>query len=94
MRILLVDKKRNEMINVKVEVNKHLFVVAPEIKNDRFNYMRNKLMGIRKKYMTMFIEQKGLNEAYDEIIIKEIRDLLEDEAERIHRAEGIMYYTV
>ena len=82
------------MINVKVEVNKHLFVVAPEIKNDRFNYMHNKLMGIRKKYMMLFIEQKGLNEAYDEIIIKEIRDLLEDEAERIHRAEGIMYYTV
>lgn len=94
MRILLVDKKRNEMINVKVEVNQYLFVVAPEIKNDKFMYMRNKIANIRKKYMDEFVNNKGLNEAYDEIIIAELRDLFEREAERIHRAEGVMYYTV
>lgn len=94
MRILLVDRKRNEMINVKVEVNRHMFIVAPEIKNDKFNYMHKRLMDIRKKYMGQFIKQEGLNEAYDEIIIAEIHDLLEEEAKRIHEAEGIMYYTV
>lgn len=94
MRILLVDRKRNEMINVNVEVNENMFVVAPEIKNDKFNYMHKRLMDIRKKYMNMFINQHGLDETYDEIIITEIRDLLEKEAERIHRTDGIMYYTV
>lgn len=94
MRILLVDGKRNEMINIEVEVNRHMFIVAPEIKNDKFNYMHKKLMNIRKKYMGQFIEQQGLNETYDKIIIAEIRDLLEEEAKRIHEAEGIMYYTV
>lgn len=94
MRILLVDRKRNEMINVKVEVNRRMFIVAPEIKNDKFNYMHKRLTDIRNKYMEQFIKQQGLNETYDEIIIAEIRDLLEEEAERIHEAEGIMYYTV
>ena len=94
MRILLVDGKRNEMINVKVEVNRHMFIVTPEIKNDKFNYIHKRLTDIRNKYMEQFIKQQGLNETYDEIIIAEIRDLLEEEAERIHEAEGIMYYTV
>ena len=94
MRILLVDGKRNEMINVKVEVNRHMIVIAPEIKNGKFNYMHKRLMDIRKKYIGQFIEQQGLNETYDDIIIAEIRDLLEEEAKRIHEAEGIMYYTV
>ena len=94
MRILLVDGKRNEMINVKVEVNRHMIVIAPEIKNDKFNYMHKRLMDIRKKYIGQSIEQQGLNETYDDIIIAEIRDLLEEEAKRIHEAEGIMYYTV
>ena len=94
MKINVVDCKRNEMINVKVEVNRHMFIVAPEIKNDKFNYMHKRLTDIRNKYMEQFIKQQGLNETYDEIIIAEIRDLLEEEAERIHEAEGIMYYTV
>lgn len=94
MRILLVDKKRNEMLNVKVEVTQNMFVVVPEIKNTKFNYMYHRLMGIRKKYLNMFVNHQGLDEKYDEIIIAEIRDVLEKEAERIHRTDGVMYYTV
>ena len=94
MRILLVDGKRNEMINVKVEVNRHMFIIAPEIKNDKFNYMHKRLMDIRNKYMGQFIEQHGLDETYDEVIIAEIHGLLEKEAKCIYEAEGVMYYTV
>ena len=94
MKILLVDRKRNEMLNVKVEVNQKMFVVVPEIKNTKFNYMYYRLMDIRKKYMNMFVNHQGLDEKYDEIIIAEIRDVLEKEAERIHKTEGVMYYIV
>lgn len=94
MRILLVDGKRNEMINVKVEVNRQMFIIAPEIKDDKFKYMHKRLMDIRNKYMGQFIEQHGLDETYDEIIIAEIRGLLEEEAKCIYEADGIMYYTV
>ena len=51
MNIVVVDCKRNEMIKVKVELNELMFIVAPEIVDSRFNYMRQRLIDIRKKYM-------------------------------------------
>ena len=38
--IRMVDYKGNEMLNVKVEVNEYLFIVTPEIVNEKFNYLK------------------------------------------------------
>ena len=51
MKIEVVDCKRNPMINVKVELNEHMFIVVPEIVNHKFDYIRYILMNIRKEYM-------------------------------------------
>lgn len=94
MKITLVDNKRNVMMEVKVEVNKRMFIFAPDIQNNKFNFLERKIKDIRKKYVDLYLINKGLDEQYDEIIVNEIRDMLEDEIKRIHMTEGIMYYTV
>lgn len=88
----LVDYKGNEMLNVKVDVNEHLFIVAPEITNEKFNYMRPKLMKVRGGYMQEFIIKHGLDKTYNGKIMEAMRDELEKEIKNIYKNEGIMYY--
>ena len=93
MNIKVVDNKRNEIIRVDIDINVNIFVVAPFIINPKFNYLKNKLMKIRKKYLDMYLNNKFRGNDYEIQIYNEIRDLLITEMERIHRIEGVMYYT-
>lgn len=93
MKINVVDCKRNEMINVKVELSEHMFVVVPEIVNHKFDYMKYRLMDIRKKYMDLYLENKGQYKVYEQQIYDEIKETLIKEMERIYKTEGVMYYT-
>lgn len=88
----LVDYKGNEMLNVKVDVNEYLFIVAPEITNEKFNYMIPKLMKVRGGYMKEFIIKHGLDKTYNGKIMEAMRDELEKEIKNIYKNEGVMYY--
>ena len=93
MKISVVDCRRNEMINVKVELSKLMFTVVPEIVDPKFNYMRQRLMNIRKKYMNLYLEDKDNYIQYEQKIYDEMKEALINEMENIYRSEGIMYYT-
>ena len=93
MKINVVDCKKNEMINVKVELSEHMFVVVPEIVNHKFDYMKYRLMDIRKKYMNLYLENKGQYMVYEQQIYDKMKEVLINEMERLYRTEGVMYYT-
>ena len=94
MRIALVDNKRNVMMDVKVEINKFVFIFAPDVKNNKFRVLERKVKNIREKYLELYLNNQGLDEHYEAVIIDEIRDIMDDEIKRIHMTEGLMYYTV
>lgn len=94
MNLKVVDCKNNEIIKVKIELNQYMYLVAPEIINHKFDYMRPRIMHIRAKYMNMYLENKDLYKEYEYKIYDEIKDLLITEAEKIYDREGIMYYTI
>ena len=93
MNINVVDCKRNKVINVKIELSEQMFIVAPEIVNPKFNYMRQRLMDIRKKYMKLYLENTQNYMVYENQLYNEMKDMLIKEMENIYRTEGIMYYT-
>jgi hypothetical protein len=70
-----------------------MFIVVPEIVNHKFDYMKYKLMDIRKKYMDLYLENKGQYKVYEQQIYDEIKETLIKEMERIYKTEGVMYYT-
>lgn len=93
MKIVVVDCKRNEVLKVKVELSELMFLVVPEIINPKFNYMRYRLMDIRKKFMNMYLQDKSNYAYYEGQIYKEMKEVIIKEMENIYRTEGIMYYT-
>lgn len=93
MKIVVVDCKRNEVLKVKVELSELMFLVVPEIINPKFNYMRYRLMDIRKKFMNMYLQDKSNYAYYEGQIYKEMKEVIIKEMETIYRTEGIMYYT-
>jgi hypothetical protein len=92
MKLTMVDYKGNEMLNVKVEVNEYLFVVAPEIVNENFNYLKPRLMNVRADYMQLFLENTGLQEKYEYLVYKSMKEVLEKEIKNIYENEGVMFY--
>ena len=93
MNIIVVDCKRNKVINVKIELSEQTFIVSPEIVNPKFNYMRQRLMDVRKKYMNLYLENTQNYMVYENQLYNEMKDMLIKEMENIYRTEGIMYYT-
>ena len=93
MRIEVVDCKRNEIINVKIELNEYMFVVVPEIVNHKFDYMRYRLMNKRKEYMNEYLKNKADYMNLEKRIYDEMKEILVTEMESVYRTEGIMYYT-
>jgi hypothetical protein len=94
MKLAVVDCRKNEVIRVKVELNDKVFIVVPEIVNNKFEYIRYRLMNIRKKYMNLYLEDKLNYKYYEKQIYDEMKEVLISEMEKIHRTEGIMYYTI
>lgn len=93
MKIVVVDCKRNEVLKIKVELSELMFLVVPEIINPKFNYIRYRLMDIRKKFMNMYLQDKSNYAYYEGQIYKEMKEVIIKEMETIYRTEGIMYYT-
>ena len=93
MRIEVVDCKRQEVLNVKIELSEHMFIVAPEIINHRFDYMKYRLLNIRKEYMNKYLENKTDYMNLEKQIYDKMKETLITEMENIYRTEGIMYYT-
>ena len=76
MRIVVMDRKRNEVIRVNIDLNDKVFIVAPEIVNHKFDYLRQRLMNIRKVYMIQYLEDKENYAYYEGQIYKEMKELL------------------
>ena len=93
MRIVVMDRKRNEVIRVNIDLNDKMFIVAPEIVNHKFDYLRQRLMNIRKVYMIQYLEDKENYAYYEGKIYKEMKELLLEEMHNVYTTEGIMYYT-
>ena len=93
MRIEVVDCKRQEVLNVKIELSECMFIVAPEIINHRFDYMKYRLLNIRKEYMNKYLENKANYMILEKQIYDEMKEILITEMENIYSTEGIMYYT-
>ena len=95
MKIKMVDCKNKEVVRVKIDIDKFTFIVVPEIVDNRFNYLGNRLMNIRKKYMQKYINNEFLsNEEMEYKLKNEIFNNLTNECEHLHRTEGLKYYTV
>ena len=93
MKIVVVDCKRNEVLKVKVELSELMFLVVPEIINPKFNYIRYRLMDIRKKFMNMYLQDKSNYAYYEGQVYKEMKEVIIKEMETIYKTEGTMYYT-
>ena len=93
MIIEVVDCKRNKIINVKIELDEHMFIVIPEIVNHKFDYMKYRLMNKRKEYMNEYLKNKSDYMNLEKRIYDEMKEMLITEMEKVYRTEGLMYYT-
>lgn len=94
MNIKVVDCKRNVVITVKIDLTEHMYIVVPEIIDHKFDYMKYRLMNIRKKYMNLYLENKKLYKQYEQDLYNDIREELINEMTYIYKTQGIMYYTI
>jgi hypothetical protein len=94
MNIKVVDCKRNVVITVKIDLTEHMYIVVPEIIDHKFDYMKYRIMNIRKKYMNLYLENKKLYKQYEQELYNDIKEELINEMMYIHKTQGIMYYTM
>ena len=94
MNIKVLDSKKKKVLQVKIELTENMYIVAPEVFDEKFNYLRYRLLNIRKRYMNLYLENKDNYTLYEKDMYNEMKDMLIKEMERIHKTEGIMYYTI
>ena len=92
MVIRLIDVKRNEMLNIKIDLNDKMFIVVPTITNSKFEYMRQRLMNVRKNNMDIYLKEPMNYEMIELKLVKEMKKLLEQEIKHIRETLGINYY--
>jgi len=92
MVIRLIDGKRNEMLNIKIDLNDKMFIVVPTITNNKFEYMRQRLMNVRKNNMDIYLKEPMNYEMVELKLVKEMKKLLEQEIKHIQETLGINYY--
>ena len=92
MVIRLIDGKRNEMLNIKIDLNDKMFIVVPTITNNKFEYMRQRLMNVRKNNMDIYLKEPMNYEMIELKLVKEMKTLLEQEIKHIRETLGINYY--
>lgn len=92
MVIRLIDVKRNEMLNIKIDLNDKMFIVVPTITNNKFEYMRQRLMNVRKNNMDIYLKEPMNYEMIELKLVKEMKKLLEQEIKHIRETLGINYY--
>ena len=94
MNIKVLDNKKKKVLQVKIELTENMYIVAPEVFDEKFNYLKYRLLNIRKRYMNLYLENKNNYASYEKDMYNEMKNMLIKEMERIHRTEGIMYYTI
>lgn len=94
MNIKVLDSKKKKVLQVKIELTENMYIVAPEVFDEKFNYLRYRLLNIRKRYMNLYLENKDNYALYEKDMYNEMKNMLIKEMERIHKTEGIMYYTI
>lgn len=92
MVIRLIDNKRNEMLNIKIDLNDKMFIVVPTITNSKFEYMRQRLMTVRKNNMDIYLKEPMSYEMVELKLVKEMTKILEEEIKHIRENMGISYY--
>lgn len=94
MNIKVIDSKKKKVLQVKIELTENMYIVAPEVFDEKFNYLRYRLLNIRKRYINLYLENKDNYALYEKDMYNEMKNMLIKEMERIHKTEGIMYYTI
>lgn len=94
MNIKVIDSKKKKVLQVKIELTENMYIVAPEVFDEKFNYLRYRLLNIRKRYINLYLENKDNYALYEKDMYNEMKNMLIKEMERIYRTEGIMYYTI
>ena len=100
MKLTLIDSDKNIIAEFKVELDRHMFVVAPKILDDEFSYLQCKLMKIRAKYMTRYLYYIEYDKTEYEAkviehdIIDEIKELLEEEINYKFIMENKKYFII
>lgn len=94
MRLRVVDRKGKEVINIKIDITEKMYIVAPDIINDRFEYLRGKLFNIRKKHLKTYLNNTDQAKDIEHDLFNEFFDVLTEEMHTIYEREGIMYYTM
>lgn len=100
MKLALIDSNKNTLAEFKVELDRHMFIVAPKILDDEFSYLQCKLMKIRAKYMTRYLYYIEYDKTEYEAkviehdIIDEIKDLLEEEINYKFIMENKKYFII
>ena len=100
MQYKLVDNKKKDILTFKAEIDRFMYIVATEAKNENYLYLKNKLDKIRKDRMYTYLNYKD-NKEPDEAfvtlelnVVREAKKILEDEIHRLNTEEGIMMYLV
>lgn len=92
MNINIVDCKKKEAIRVKIEINEYMFIVAPEIIDHKFDYLKYRLMNLRKQYMDKYLLDKSKYMVLEQMLYNEMKELLITEMKNLYMTEGLMYY--
>ena len=93
MNINVVDCKKKEIINIKIELSENMFIVVPEVLDPKFNYLKYRLLNLRKEYMNKYLADKNNYKLLEQTIYNEMKELLMSEMKTIYKTEGLMYYT-
>lgn len=100
MVLTLIDSNKNVAAEFKVELDRHMFIIAPKILDDDFLYLNNKLMKLRSKYMTKYLYYIEYDKSKQEAnnmeleIIEEIKEILEEEIKYKFLTEGKEYFII
>ena len=92
MIIKMVDERHKEVLNIKVDLSDKMYLVAPVIVNHEFDYMRQRLMDVRKQHMNQYLENpKEYQKCRKELII-DMMNVLDDEIQNLKETKDRKYF--
>jgi hypothetical protein len=100
MEIKLVDHKRNELLGFKVEIDKYMYIVATDVKNEKYNYLNYRINKVRKEKMYTYLNYKEYGEpeeaytALENNIMDEVKNIIETEIHKLNEEQGVKLYLV
>ena len=100
MQYKIVDSKKQEILTFKAEVDRFMYIVVTEAKNENYVYLKNRLDKVRKDRMYTYLnfkDNKEPDEAFTVLelnVIREAKKIMEDELHRLNVEEGILLYLV